>query len=1467
VINTTSLDEIDLNISLCSGCSLAGDRVIGRGSQNAKIMFIGEAPGKTEIEQGKPFVGPAGKLLMRNIEKINLSEDDYYVTNCCKCRPKNNRTPTDKEIETCKFFLEQQIEAIQPKIIVLLGNTPIKACLNKTGITKLSGKPIEKDGIIWFPLLHPAASLHQPKYLSKFESDFLSLGKLLIEKGISEKTQSRVHDDAKQEKMTGLTGKVWEEGKSADVVYAITADAKREVPEHDWAHLHAHTEHSVLDAVGRIQAVVNQYVRLGFKSCTITDHGTMSGCYSFYKAAKKAELKPIIGVEAYICNDHKIRDKNDTERRHITLLAKSLKGYYNLLKLTTISHRDGFYYKPRIDYKLLEEHKEGIICCTACINSVLRLGEQSAALHGINVKEDNLRILKAMFGEDLYVEIMPHDWDDQKKFNKEVYDIATKNDVKVIITNDSHYILKTDREAHNVVTSQTGHSYTVVDLHLTTKEEMIEKMKVANPDIPYEPLFENVKEVTDKVEDYTIPIGKNVIPEPLLPVEYQRKNGAEDYFDDMVEYGFTERAMASIASQATDKYEQQRLLDIYKDRLKLEIEQIKTLGFMKYFLIVHEYLSWCTEVGIDFQARGSVGGSLVAYCMKITNVDPIINNLIFERFISPNRSDLPDIDIDVEDNRREDVINHLREIYGDECVAHMEIWVKMTGRLCLRDVARYCGVPNDEVGAITITLVQRSGGDARVDLTISDSFEQFDICKKFDKKYPKVLPLAMRLESGLRGKGTHAAGVFVSPTPLYEYLPLERAGKTREDGDARDTNDAVQIVSAYDPHQGEELGLLKLDLLGVNTLSVIHMAEEMIGKRMDWDEINWDDEETFKEFSEGHTVGVFQMESPGLTKMAKSMGVESFDHVVALNALHRPGPLHGGIAAEYIKIKQGITRVRPRHPIYDRICKNTYGLVIYQEQVLHLLRQMGQMDWGKVNVARKILKHSTGVEAFGKQKIMFVEGCQAQGIGPEIAEGLFNDIITFGSYGFNMAHACLYGTVSFRCMYLKTHYPKEYMAALLQVSSKSDRVYKYVNECRRLDIEVLAPDINRAGEGFTVQPEGMMIGLSKVDRLGEKLANEIIKNRPYNSIRDLLIKNPRVNHMILKNLAAAGSFDNMYPSRKAVHDEAEWITTLLRKNKVADSQSQLSGWMDIEDDIGSKLCNMFEEWDYKTMCVNQEKVLGLPSGTNMIEHYSEFIDSLPEWIKNNMHKIDDLDFEKEYPVVYLAGSVKPWQMNLKIVGMEGGALSSSSVKDEGKKYWHANCEDDTDFVLLHISTRMYEKQKEFWDGKYTKNEEFPILVKGAINPYISLGRKAPKIYVEKFLDIDDFMKKRDSNEITDLNEFESDLMYDDISSIRKYNSERSKYNGILISQIKEAQPETTSIVGRVVGVEEFAKIAQITIIDESGYEQVLTVFLRDRLMEHLRNLPMRSVVLARIRRNIWRGRVGYILEDYERLGD
>lgn len=894
-----------------------------------------------------------------------------------------------------------------------------------------------------------------------------------------------------------------------------------------FVHLHTHTEYSLLDGISKIPKLVKKTKDLGMDSLAITDHGVMHGAIEFYKACKASDIKPIIGCEMYIApRSHKNKEgKQDSDPFHLTVLAKNYQGYLNLMKLVSISWLDGYYYRPRVDKELLKEFREGLIVLSACaggefVRSIENKKEGSAQ----RVAEEYLKI----FGEGNYFfEAQNHHYTEylqtpnldpairqdltrmdnlQTQTWEKVKELSKKLGIPIAATKDLHYIEKADAEAHDAVLCvQTGKLISDIqrlrmidtpDFFLASPEEMMEDFK----DLP------GAVEQTVKIAkmcDLEILLGKAQFPIFDIP----GGKDADDYLKELT----LERAPVKM-----------EMSEERKERLDYELSVIKKKKYAPYFLIVSDFINWAHEQGIITNTRGSAAGSLVLFALGVTNIDPLLYMLPFERFLNPFRPSLPDIDSDLADDRRDDVIRYCIQKYGEDKVAHIVTFGTMMGRAAIRDVGRVMAVPYGEVDRIAKYVPPpHQGFHKPLAEAVKEVPELRDLFKN-DPIVKKLLELAMRIEGTVRHASVHAAGVVISPTPLTDFTPLQREAN----GD--------KIVSQYDMFAVEDAGLVKMDFLGIRNLSILGRAVEYVKKSREIDidlaAIPLDDAKAYKILSKGETMGLFQLEGDGMTKYLVDLKPTNIFDIMAMIALYRPGPL--SIIPEYIARKHTPSKISYFDPRMKEFLERSLGLLVFQDDVLLTAINIAGYSWEEADKFRKAMGKKIP-EEMAKQKGHFVEGCIENGMKKERAEELFKLIEPFAAYGFNKAHAASYAMVAYQTAFMKANYPVEFMTAVMTAEyGDSDKIAQAMEESKRMGITVLPPDINASGVGFTIEEEAIRFGLSAIKNVGIGAIESIIKARdqkPFTSLQDICsrVDTRLVNRKTLESLIKAGALDQL----------------------------------------------------------------------------------------------------------------------------------------------------------------------------------------------------------------------------------------------------------------------------------------------------------------------------------------------------
>ena len=880
-----------------------------------------------------------------------------------------------------------------------------------------------------------------------------------------------------------------------------------------FVHLHTHTAYSLLDGAIRLPELIKRTAALGMNAVAVTDHGNMFGALNFFQQAKKAGLKPIIGCEVYVAPG----DRRDKEHRpghetafHLVLLCKNLEGYQNLVRLVSAGFTEGFYYKPRIDMELLRQHNGGLIALSACLGGrvphYLLRGNIDQALAAAE------EMAQTMGEGNFFIELQDHGMVEQKQVNPGLREIAQRLGLGLVVTNDCHFLRRQDHEAHDILLCiQTGK--TIADAErMTMSPELYfkspEEMALLFPDCPE--AMANTVDIAARC-DLDIPLGQLRFPQYPLP----EGQSAEDQLTRMARQGL-ERRLAEMDARGL-KFDR----DFYKKRLEYEIDVLLQMGFAGYFLVVSDFIVWAKSQGIPVgPGRGSAAGSLVAYSMRITDLDPIRYGLIFERFLNIERKSMPDIDVDFCYNRRPEVIQYVTERYGSDHVAQIITFGSMLARAVIRDVGRAMNVPFGDVDQIA-KLVPTALG-----MTLDKALEQEPRLAQRIKDEPQVAKLvriAKSLEGLPRHASTHAAGVVIGDVPLDRVVPLYRGSQG-------------ECVTQFDMKCVEKAGLIKFDFLGLRTLTVIDVAVKMIRQgrdpSFDIDAIDMDDKASYELLSRGDTTGVFQLESSGMKELLTKMRPEVFEDVIALVALYRPGPLESGMVDDFVACKHGAKKVSYPLPQLEPVLKETYGVVVYQEQVQEIARILAGYSLGEGDILRRAMGKKVP-EVMAAQRERFVSGAKANGVSEKKAGEIFDLMEKFAGYGFNKSHSAAYGLIAYQTAFLKAHFPHEFMAALLTSEvSNTDKIMLHIAECRDQNLKVLPPDINHSGREFTVDDNAIRFGLAAVKNVGDGAVEAIIEARhekPFEDIFDFCerVNLAKVNRRVIESLIKCGAFDSL----------------------------------------------------------------------------------------------------------------------------------------------------------------------------------------------------------------------------------------------------------------------------------------------------------------------------------------------------
>lgn len=1000
-----------------------------------------------------------------------------------------------------------------------------------------------------------------------------------------------------------------------------------------FTHLHLHTEYSLLDGANKIKKLAKQVKALGMNSVAMTDHGNMFGAIEFYNAMRSEGIKPIIGMEAYLHNQEDIGDKNVRQRFHLCLYAKNETGYKNLMYLSSQAYLNGFYYYPRINKKILEEHSEGLICSSAClqgeINWHLNLSDRNVKF-GAKGYEEAKRVAleyREIFGDDFYLELMRHGIGDQHKIDKQIIRLSQETGIKIIATNDTHYTEQKDADAHEAFMciamnklyddpNRLRHS--VHEFYVKSPEQMAQLFA----DIPE--ALENTQEIVDKC-NLEIKLGNPTPPNfkfsrqkakeeglllPELDKEYSLEND-KVLFSHASRKGLEER----LKNVPIQKHQE------YKERLEREIEIINSMKFPGYMLIVWDFVGAAKKMGIPVgPGRGSAAGSLVAYALKITDIDPMPYGLLFERFLNPERVSMPDIDMDFCQARRQEILDYVVEKYGRVNVAQIITFGKLLAKGVIRDVARVLDMPYARADAMAKLIPDELGIDLKT------SYEKEPKIKALLEKDPlakRTWDYALALEGLNRNAGTHAAGVVISNEPLWQKTPLFKpAGQE-------------VLATQYSGKYVEDVDLIKFDFLGLKTLTVIEEANQLVekrhGKRINFVEEDINDKGVYEYISTGETLGLFQIESSGMQDLAKKLKPSGFEDVIAMLALYRPGPMESGMLDDFVERKHGRAQITYMFPELEPILKPTYGVIVYQEQVMQIVQTIGGFSLGGADLVRRAMGKKIK-EEMDKLKEEFAQGAARNGFDRAKAAELFDLIVKFAGYGFNKSHSAAYAMVTFYTSFLKRYYPTEFMAAILTLEkNNTDKVVKYVDELKRMNIKLLPPDINRSDLVFVADnidgEEAVMFGLGAIKGAGDIAINSILKAREAGEFKDLSdfvsrIDSSKVNKKVIESLIKAGAFDGFGYSRHALLEQIEDIIQAAQQAAQAKKMAVGSLFGEEEEMVAISFeISHLDEFEPMQILEFEKESLGFYVSGHPLDKYREMLEEINYTLSS---QIDDL---------------------------------------------------------------------------------------------------------------------------------------------------------------------------------------------------------------------------------------------------
>ena len=1108
----------------------------------------------------------------------------------------------------------------------------------------------------------------------------------------------------------------------------------------DFVHLHNHTFHSVLDGLTKIHDLVDKVKELGMEAAAVTDHGTMSGILDYYKTAKKAGIKPIIGIETYVATRSRFdRDPGkDKQRFHLTVLAMNNTGFHNLMKLSTRANLEGMYYKPRIDHELLEELNEGLIVLSGCASGEI----------GVALKEDDYdrardiaKWYKSIFGDRYYLELQDHGhpksnthWDVQAKINEGLIKLSKELGIEMVVTCDGHYLTHEYQDAHEILLCVGTGSYLSdekrmslkdFELHLTDPRDIIDHWGEEFPEV-----IRNTKKIADRC-DVEIELGRILIPKYPLP----DGENEHSYLLRLTYQGLLQRYNGASKEEA-EKLDPDEIIpklsDEVRERAKMELGVMGNMGYEGYFLIVQDFINWGKSQGIVFgPGRGSAAGSIVAYALNITDLDPLKYGLLFERFLNPDRISMPDIDVDIQDTRRDEVIEYCAKKYGEDHVSNIATFGKMFGRMAVRDVARVLEVPYAESDRLA-KLVPPPNQGRHIPLSVSIK-EDADLRNEYENNptAKEVLDYAIQLEGTIRSHGVHACGVVIAPDTLANYIPLEMAQKG-------------VVATQFPMGEVEELGLLKMDFLGLSNLTIINNAMRIIRKaykkEINLSELPLDDKKTYELFQRGDTTGVFQLESAGMKRYLRGLKPTTFEDIIAMVALYRPGPMQ--FIDSFIRRKHGEEEITYLHSGMKNSLKNTYGILVYQEQFMQISKEWCGFTGGQADTLRKAVGKKK-IDLMKKVKPEFVEGAvKVGGATKEIAETFWTQLEEFANYCFNKSHAACYGLIAYWTAYLKAHYPDAFMAALMTSDhDDTDRLAIEITECKHMGISVLSPDVNESFVEFAVVPNENKIrfGMSAVKGVGVGAVEEVLRARedgPFTSVEDFArrVSTSKFNRKAWESLIKSGAFDDM-GDRSDLLFNLDSITSFASKlqKEAASGQTNLFGMLG-GDDVASVQSTLHLQkapvkHDDKERLMWERELLGLYISAHPLDRYETYL-------SEQTQPLTQLVPEYDSRMMTVGGIISTVRT---IVTKSGSKMAFVGIEDkfgEGEIIVFPNLYEKVGAKLvqdavIRVSGKNSARDRDGNLGNESKliADDIIVITDNDINGYESTGRKmdAPKI--------------------------------------------------------------------------------------------------------------------------------------------
>lgn len=988
--------------------------------------------------------------------------------------------------------------------------------------------------------------------------------------------------------------------------------------------LHLHSEYSLLDGAIKVKALCQYAKDNNMPAVAITDHGVMYSAIEFYRTAKEIGVKAIVGCEFYV-HDGDIHEKNAQHNPlyHLVLLAKDKEGYMNLVKLVSIAHCEGMYYKPRINFELIQKYHQGLICSSACLGGEVL---QNLLKNDYEGAKAAAKRYKDLFGEDYYIELQDHGLEEQKRTNPDLIRIAKELDIKMIITNDSHYLKKEDADWHDTLlclqtnalkADENRFHFPNNEFYVKTPTELRDSFKWMESDL-FDECIKNTVDIADKCH-LIMEMGKSPLPHYEVPAGHT----VESYLDYVVHEGLKER-YGEIPPEI-------------EERVKYELGIIEQMGFSAYFLITWDFVHFAKTHGIPVgPGRGSAAGSVVAYALKITELDPIRHHLLFERFLNPERYSMPDVDIDFCIERRSEVIDYVAQKYGADKVCQIITFGTYAAKAAMKGVARVFDIPYARSNQLASLIPNEP--KAHIDDALQEGMELKKLYDE-DPEVKRLVDMAKAIEGIKNNTGTHAAGVIIAHKPLNEIVPVQPS------------KDGI-IVTEYPMADLEKLGLLKMDFLGLRNLTMIHKTMKLIklrqGIEFDVDRIPLDDKPTYDMLIKGDTDGVFQLESSGMKKLVKDLKPDVFEDLGALVALFRPGPLQAGMVEDFVERKHGRKEITYPHPSLVPVLKDTYGTIVYQEQIMQVFQVLADYSLGQADMVRRMMGKKK-LDEMAQQKGKFVEGAARHGMSAKDATTLFEQIEKFAEYCFNRSHSAAYAFVAYQTAYLKCHYPIEYLASLLtSVSGDQEKTQLYIEEAQKNGIKVMPPDINKSYAEFTPDGNDIRFGLASIKQVGEGVVEAIIQEREENgefkSIYDYCkrLDSKCCNKKTLEGLIKAGAFANIEKSRKQLMDNIEYITATASKEAKAKESGQAS-LFDLLGDTSEieeakfQLSGSDEEYDARQLQIFEKEFLGFYVSSHPL---STIRDKLPFLMTHKITEINEVENDKVVTICGLVTATK-----------------------------------------------------------------------------------------------------------------------------------------------------------------------------------------------------------------------------------